>query len=104
MANRVVVMLTTTRGMLPLMLPDLISIPRNLILRRGIPKTLGVILLILLCQLVDLSGIREVSPVRGKLLLVVQDHLGSLVSQARNVLLRGEVIKATEVVVTASTP
>ncbi|XP_070663891.1 uncharacterized protein [Malus domestica] len=64
--------------------------PRSLILRRGIPRTLGVILLILPCQLVDLSGIREVSPVRGKLLLVVQDHLGSLVSQARDVLLRGE--------------
>ncbi|KAM1284906.1 hypothetical protein ACFX2J_027545 [Malus domestica] len=72
------------------MLLDLISIPRSLILRQGIPRTLGVILLILPCQLVDLSGIREVSPVREKLLLVVQNHLGSLVSQARDVLLRGE--------------
>ncbi|KAM2571594.1 hypothetical protein TB1_006301 [Malus domestica] len=81
------------------MLPDLISIPRSLILRQGILRTLGVILLIHPCQLVDLSGIREVSPVRGKLLLVVQDHLGSLVSQARDVLPKGEVIKAVEVVV-----
>nr|CBL94172.1 putative retrotransposon protein [Malus domestica] len=59
MASRVVVVLTTTREMLLLMLLDLISIPRSLILRRGIPRTLGVILLILPCQLVDLSGIRE---------------------------------------------
>ncbi|KAM1014086.1 hypothetical protein ACFX2C_044130 [Malus domestica] len=99
MASRVVVVPTTTRGMLLRMLPDLISIPRSLVLSRGIPRILGVILLIHLCQLVDLSGIREVNPVRGKLLLVVQDHRGSLVSQARDVLPKGEVIKAVEVVV-----
>ncbi|XP_070677828.1 uncharacterized protein [Malus domestica] len=80
------------QGMLLRMLPDLISIPRSLILRQGILRTSGVILLIHPCQLVDLSGIREVSPVRGKLLLVVQDHLGSLVSQARDVLPRGELL------------
>ncbi|KAM1650071.1 hypothetical protein ACFXTN_002825 [Malus domestica] len=61
-----------------------------LILRLGIPKTLEVILLILPSQLVDLSGIREVSPDRERLLLAVQDHLGSLFSQDRDVLLRGE--------------
>ncbi|XP_070676321.1 uncharacterized protein [Malus domestica] len=90
MASRVVVVPTTTRGMLLHMLPDLISIPRSLILRQGILRTLGVILLIHLCQLVDISGIREVSPVRGKLPLVVPDHLDSLVSQARDVLPMGE--------------
>ncbi|KAM1608884.1 hypothetical protein ACFXTN_019513 [Malus domestica] len=81
------------------MLPDNISIPRILILRVGIPKTLEVIFLILPCQLVDLSDIREVSPDRERLLLAVQDRLGSLVSQDRDVLLRGEVTKATKVVV-----
>ena len=80
MASRVVVVPTTIRGMLLRMLPDLISILRSLILRQGILRILEVILLIPLCQLVDRSGIREASPVRGKLLLVVQDHLGSLVS------------------------
>ncbi|KAM2624545.1 hypothetical protein TB1_031509 [Malus domestica] len=99
MASRVVVVPTTTRGMLLHMLPDLISIPRSFILRLGILRTLEVILLIHLCQLVDRSGIRKVSPVRGKLLLVVQDHPGSLVSQARDVLLRDEVIRVVEVVV-----
>ncbi|KAM2134068.1 hypothetical protein ACFX1R_004107 [Malus domestica] len=99
MASRVVVVPTTTRGMLLHMFPDLISIPRSLILRQGILRILEVILLIPLCQLVDLSGIREVSPVRGKLLLVVQDHLDSLVSLVRDVFPRGEVIKAVEVVV-----
>ncbi|CAN6544348.1 unnamed protein product [Malus baccata var. baccata] len=72
MASRVVVVPTTIRGMLLRMLPDLISIPRSLILR-----ILEVIHLIPLCQLVDRSGIREASPVRGKLLLVMQDHPGS---------------------------
>ncbi|XP_070664585.1 uncharacterized protein [Malus domestica] len=84
------------------MLPDSISIPRILILRLGIPKTLGVILLILPCQLTDRSGIREVSPDRERLLLAVQDRLGRLISQDRDVLLRGEVTKATEVVVNVS--
>ncbi|KAM1061622.1 hypothetical protein ACFX2A_026628 [Malus domestica] len=96
MASRVVVVPTIIRGMLLRMLPDLISIPRSLILRLGILRILEVIHLIPLCQLVDRSGIREASPVRGKLLLVVQDHLGSLVSQARGVILRDEVIRAVE--------
>ncbi|KAM2270759.1 hypothetical protein ACFXTI_038168 [Malus domestica] len=74
MVRRVVVVLTTIRVMLLPMLPDSISIPRILILRLGIPKTLGVILFIIPCQLVDLSGIREVNPDRERLLLVVQDH------------------------------
>ncbi|KAM1645193.1 hypothetical protein ACFXTN_006378 [Malus domestica] len=91
--RRVVVVITTTRVILLPMLPDSISIPRILILRLGIPKTLEVILLILPCQLVDLSGIREVSPDRERLLLAVQDHLSSLASQDRDVLLRGEVTK-----------
>ncbi|KAM1560220.1 hypothetical protein ACFX1Z_003499 [Malus domestica] len=99
MVRRVVVVLTTIRVMLFPMLPDSISIPRILILRLGIPKTLGVILLILPCLPANLSGIREVSPDRERLLLVVQDHLGSLISQVRDVLLKGEVTKATEVVV-----
>ncbi|KAM2676006.1 hypothetical protein EV1_002719 [Malus domestica] len=90
MVRRVVVVLTTTRVILLPMLPDSISIPMILILRLGIPKTLEVILLILPSQLVDLSGIREVSPDRERLLLAVQDHLGSLFSQDRDVLLRGE--------------
>nr|XP_028952378.1 uncharacterized protein LOC108170588 [Malus domestica] len=42
------------------------------------------------------GGIREASPVRGKLLRVVQDHPGSLVSQVRGVILRDEVIRAIE--------
>ncbi|KAM1972633.1 hypothetical protein FF2_018942 [Malus domestica] len=99
MVRRVVVVLTTIRVMLLPMLPDSISIPRILILRLGIPKTLGVILLILPCQLVDLSGIREVNPNRERLLLVVHDHRGSLISQDMDVLHRDEVTKATEVVV-----
>ncbi|KAM2008813.1 hypothetical protein EV1_003423 [Malus domestica] len=41
----------------------------------------------------------EVNPDRERLLLAVQDRLGSLASQDRDVLLRGEVTKATEVVV-----
>ncbi|KAM2981925.1 hypothetical protein FF2_013186 [Malus domestica] len=40
--------------------------------------------------LADLSGIREVSPDRERLLLAVQDRLASLASQDRDVLLRGE--------------
>ncbi|KAM1318233.1 hypothetical protein EV2_003603 [Malus domestica] len=99
MVRRVVVVLTTTRVILLPILPDSISILRILILRLGIPKTLEVILLILPCQLVDLSGIKEVSPDRERLLLVAQDRLGSLASQDRDVLLRGEVTKATKVVV-----
>ncbi|KAM1329348.1 hypothetical protein ACFX2F_013527 [Malus domestica] len=102
MVRRVVVVLITTRVILLPMLPDSISIPRIPILRLGIPKTLEVILLILPSQLVDLNGIREVSPDRERLLLAMQDHLGSLVSQDRDVLLRGEVTKATEVVVNDS--
>ena len=41
----------------------------------------------------------EVSPDRERLLLAVQDRLGSLASQDNDVLLRGEVTKVTEVVV-----
>ncbi|KAM2668119.1 hypothetical protein EV2_019739 [Malus domestica] len=96
MASRVVVVPTTIRGMLLRMLPDLISIPRSLTLRLDILRILEVIHLIPLCQLVDRSGIREASPVRGKLLRVVQDHPGSLVSQVRGVILRDEVIRAIE--------
>ncbi|KAM2420031.1 hypothetical protein ACFXTH_026536 [Malus domestica] len=102
MVRRVVVVLTTIRVMLLLMLPDRINISRILIFKPGIPKTLEVILHILPCQLADLRGIREVSPDRERLLLAVQDHLGSLISQDRDVLLRGEVTKVTEVVVNDS--
>ncbi|KAM1481671.1 hypothetical protein ACFXTO_034065 [Malus domestica] len=42
---------------------------------------------------------QEVSLDREKLLLVVQDHLGNLLSQVRDILLRGEVTKATKIVV-----
>ncbi|KAM1638991.1 hypothetical protein ACFXTN_008338 [Malus domestica] len=73
--------LITTKVILLPMLPDSISIPRILILRLGIPKTL------------------EISPDRKRLLLVVQDCLSSLASQDNDVLLRGEVTKATKVVV-----
>ncbi|KAM1331104.1 hypothetical protein ACFX2H_043308 [Malus domestica] len=97
MVRRVVVVLTTIRVMLFLMLPDRISIPRILIFRLGIPKILEVILHILPYQLADLSGIRKVSPDKERLLLAVQDRLGSLASQDRDVLLRGEVTKVTEV-------
>ncbi|KAM1145964.1 hypothetical protein ACFX19_038560 [Malus domestica] len=97
--RRVVVVLITIRVTLLPMLPDNISIPRILIFRLGIPKILKVILHILPCQLADLSGIREASPNREMLLLAVQDHLGSLARQDRDVLLGGEVTKVTEVVV-----
>ncbi|KAM1641949.1 hypothetical protein ACFX2K_011956 [Malus domestica] len=89
MVRRVVVVLTTIRVMLLPMLPDSISIPRILIFRLGIPKILDVILHILPCQLTDLSGIREVSPDREMLLLAVQDRLGTLARQDRDVLLSG---------------
>ncbi|KAM1916064.1 hypothetical protein ACFX13_035840 [Malus domestica] len=98
MVRRIVVVLTTIRVMLFPMLPDSISIPRILIFRLGIPKILEVILHILPCQLADLNGIWEVNPDRESLLLAIQDRLGSLVRQDRDVLLRGEVIKVIEVV------
>ncbi|KAM1734346.1 hypothetical protein ACFX11_019842 [Malus domestica] len=98
MVRRVVVVFTIIRVMLLPMLPDSISIPRILIFRLGIPKIIEVILHILPCQLVDLSGIREVSPDKERLLLAVQDRLSSLVRQDMDVLLRGEVIKVIEVV------
>ncbi|KAM1569024.1 hypothetical protein TB1_033688 [Malus domestica] len=104
MVRRVVVVFTTIRVMLLPMLPDRISIPRILIFRLGIPKILEVILHILPYQLADLSGIREVSPDRERLLLTVQDRLGSLASQDKDVLLRGKVTKVTEVVVDDSKP
>ncbi|KAM2171799.1 hypothetical protein ACFX1R_036844 [Malus domestica] len=90
MVRRIVVVLTTIRVMLFPMLPDSISIPRILIFRLGIPKILEVILHILPCQLADLNGIWEVNPDRESLLLAIQDRLGSLVRQDRDVLLRGE--------------
>ncbi|KAM1814664.1 hypothetical protein ACFX11_028304 [Malus domestica] len=90
MARRVVVVLTTTKVMLLLMLQGSISISWILILRVGILNTLGVILLIFPCQLVDLSGTKEVSSDRERLLLVVQDHRGSLINQDRDVLHRDE--------------
>ncbi|KAM2726582.1 hypothetical protein EV2_039013 [Malus domestica] len=104
MVRWVVVVLTTIRVMLLPMLPGNISILRILIFRLGIPKILEVILHILPCQLVDLSGIREVSPDRERLPLVVQDRLSSLATQDRDVLLRDEVIKVIEVVEDDSKP
>ncbi|XP_070667348.1 uncharacterized protein [Malus domestica] len=86
MVRQVVVVLTTIRVMLLPMLPDSISIPRILIFRLGIPKILEVILHILPCQLADLSGIRKVSPDMERLLLTVQDRLGSLARQDRDLL------------------
>ncbi|KAM1719587.1 hypothetical protein ACFX12_021376 [Malus domestica] len=97
MVRRVVVVLTTIRVMLLPVLPDIISIPRILIFRLGIPKILKVILHILPCQLVNLNGIRKVSPDNERLLLAVQDRLGSLARQVRDVLLRDEVIKVIKV-------
>ncbi|KAM2282278.1 hypothetical protein COP1_031714 [Malus domestica] len=102
MVRRVVMVLTTIRVMLLPMHLDNISIPGILIFRLGILKILEVILHILLCQLVDLvdlSGIRGINPDREMWLLAVQVVLSSLVSQDMDVLLRGEVTKAIEVMV-----
>ncbi|KAM1952897.1 hypothetical protein ACFX15_007317 [Malus domestica] len=98
MVRRVVVVLTTIRVMLLPMLPDSISILRILIFKLSIPKILEVILHMLPCQLMDLNGIREVNPDGERSLLAVQDRLGNLARQDRDVLLRDEVIKVIEVV------
>ncbi|KAM2433135.1 hypothetical protein COP2_020740 [Malus domestica] len=99
MVRRVEVVLTTIMVMLLPMPPDRISIRRILISKVGILKILEVILRILLCQLVDPSGIREINPVREMLLLAAQDRLGRLASQVRDALPRDEVVRVTEVVV-----
>ncbi|KAM2973502.1 hypothetical protein FF2_020050 [Malus domestica] len=99
MVRRVEVVLTTIMVMLLPIPPDRISIRRILISKVGILKILEVILRILLCQLVDPSGIREINPVREMLLLAAQDRLGRLASQVRDALPKDEVVRVTEVVV-----
>ena len=59
---------------------------------------------ILQFQRVDLSGIREDSFSKGRLLLVVRDLQGSLVSLVKVVVCRVEVVILVEVVVDGSIP
>ncbi|KAM1413308.1 hypothetical protein ACFXTO_025924 [Malus domestica] len=98
MVRWVEVLLTIIRAMPLLMLQDHISIRRIRITRVGILSILKGIRCILPFQLVDLSGIREDSPSKLRLLPVVQDLQGNLVSQVRGEVYRGEVIKLIEVV------
>ncbi|XP_068320480.1 uncharacterized protein [Pyrus communis] len=89
MVRRVVVVPIIIRVMSFLMLQDSIRIPRILILRVGIPSILVAICHILQFQRVDLSGTREDSLSRGRLLLVVRDLQGSLDAQNNPYLIMG---------------